>query len=72
MKCIDTERQLPDIFTIPLDAAHFASLWGGGDLVFIILMAWFDGELVFYFVYFCFSFTFPSCSPKLILFHLLY
>jgi hypothetical protein len=30
MKCIDTERQLPDIFTIPLDAAHFASLWGGG------------------------------------------
>jgi hypothetical protein len=28
MKYIDTERQLVDIFTKPLDAAHFASLQG--------------------------------------------
>jgi hypothetical protein len=31
MKYIDTERQLADIFTKPLDATHFASLWGGGS-----------------------------------------
>jgi hypothetical protein len=30
MKYIDTERQLADIFINPLDATHFASLWGGG------------------------------------------
>jgi hypothetical protein len=38
-------------------------------------MAWFEGELVFYLVYFvsfCFSFAFPSCSPKSTLLHLLY
>jgi hypothetical protein len=28
MKCIDTERQLADIFTKPLDVTHFASFWG--------------------------------------------
>jgi hypothetical protein len=28
MKFIDTERQLADIFTKPLDSSHFASLWG--------------------------------------------
>jgi hypothetical protein len=28
MKFIDTERQLTDIFTKPLDSSHFASLWG--------------------------------------------
>jgi hypothetical protein len=28
MKYIDTERQLADIFTKPLDATHFTSLWG--------------------------------------------
>jgi hypothetical protein len=28
MKYIDTERQLADIFIKPLDATHFASLWG--------------------------------------------
>jgi hypothetical protein len=32
MKYIDTERQLTDIFTKPLDATHFASLWGEGGL----------------------------------------
>jgi hypothetical protein len=30
MKCIDTERQLADIFNKPLDATCFASLPGGG------------------------------------------
>jgi hypothetical protein len=29
MKYIDTERQLADIFTKPLDVTHFASLSGG-------------------------------------------
>jgi hypothetical protein len=39
MRYIDTERQLVDIFTKPLDASRFATLRGGGDLVFAILMA---------------------------------
>jgi hypothetical protein len=44
---IDTERQLADIFTKPLDSSHFVALQeGGGELVFAILMAWFEGELV--------------------------
>jgi hypothetical protein len=50
MKYIDTKRQLPDIFTKPFDATHFASLRGGG-MVFAIPMAWFEGERVFYLVY---------------------
>jgi hypothetical protein len=28
MRYIDTERQLVDIFTKPLDSSHFAALWG--------------------------------------------
>jgi hypothetical protein len=44
MRYIDTERQLADIFTKPLDSSRFANLWGG--LVFAIHMAWFEGELV--------------------------
>jgi hypothetical protein len=52
MRYIETERQLTDIFTKPLDATRFASLrGGGGDLMFTIPMAWFEGELVFYLVY---------------------
>jgi hypothetical protein len=51
MRYIDTERQLADIFTKPLDVTHFASLRGRGDLVFAIPMMWFDRELVFYIVY---------------------
>jgi hypothetical protein len=40
IKYIDTERQLADILSKPLDATHFASLWGGGgDLVFALPMA---------------------------------
>jgi hypothetical protein len=49
IKYIDTERQLADIFTKPLDATHFASLWGA--LVFVIPVTWFKGELVFCLVY---------------------
>jgi hypothetical protein len=45
IKYIDTERQLADIFTKPLDATHFASLQR--NLVFDIPMTWFEGELVF-------------------------
>jgi hypothetical protein len=74
MRYIDTKRQLPDIFTKPLDASHFATLRGGG-LVFAILMAWFEGERVFYLIYvypFVFFVAFSSYSPKLTLFHLLY
>jgi hypothetical protein len=49
MRYIDTERQLADIFTKPLDSSRFAAL--RGKLVFAIPMAWFEGELVFYIVY---------------------
>jgi hypothetical protein len=44
MEFIDTERQLADIFTKPLDSSRFASLQG--ELVFAIPMAWFVGQLV--------------------------
>jgi hypothetical protein len=49
MRYIDTERQLADIFTKPLDSSQFADL--RGKLVLVILMAWFEGELVLYLVY---------------------
>jgi hypothetical protein len=45
MRYIDTERQLADIFIKPLDSSRFADLRRGG-LVFAILMAWFEVELV--------------------------
>jgi hypothetical protein len=44
MRYIDTERQLTDIFTKPLDYSRFADLRGG--LVFAIHMSWVEGELV--------------------------
>jgi hypothetical protein len=64
MRYIDTERQLADIFTKPLDSSRFTDLRGG--LVFAIHMAWFEGEFVFYPAYciFCFSLAFSSYSPK--------
>jgi hypothetical protein len=43
IRYIDTERQLADIFTKPLDSSQFADL--RGKLVFAILMAWFEGSL---------------------------
>jgi hypothetical protein len=53
MRYMDTERQLADIFTKPIVASRFADLRGGGrgDLVFAILMAWFEGKLIFPLVY---------------------
>jgi hypothetical protein len=42
IKYIDTKRQLADIFTKPLDVTHFVSPQGG-NLVFVIPMAWFEG-----------------------------
>jgi hypothetical protein len=32
MRYIDTERQLSDIFTKPLDSSRFAALQGGGEI----------------------------------------
>jgi hypothetical protein len=32
IKFIDTERQLADIFTKPINSSHFASLWGRREL----------------------------------------
>jgi hypothetical protein len=46
MRYIDTERQLADISTKPLDSSQFVYLWGGGRLVLAIHMGWFEGELV--------------------------
>jgi hypothetical protein len=49
MSYIDTERQLADIFTKPLDSSRFAAL--RGKLMFAILLTWFERELVLYLVY---------------------
>jgi hypothetical protein len=64
MRYIDTERQLADIFTKPLDSSQFADL--RGELVFAIHMVWFEGELVLlpYICIVCFSLAFSSYSPK--------
>jgi hypothetical protein len=64
MRYIDTERQLADIFTKPIDSSRFADL--RGELVFAIRMTWFEGGLVLFPVYciFCFCITFSSYSPK--------
>jgi hypothetical protein len=65
MMYIYTERQLADIFAKPLDSSQFADL-RGGELVFVIHMAWFEGELVLlsFILYICFSLAFSSYSPK--------
>jgi hypothetical protein len=66
IKYIDTERHLADIFTKPLDATHFASL--KGNLVFVIPMAWFERELMFYLVYtpsYLYCIAFHSYLPNL-------
>jgi hypothetical protein len=49
MKFIDTERQLADIFTKPLDSSCFASL--RGELGVCHPYGLVEGELVIYFVY---------------------
>jgi hypothetical protein len=66
IKCIDTERQLTDIFIKPLVVTRFASL--RGNLVFAITMAQFEGDLVFYLVYtisYLHHIAFHSCLPHL-------
>jgi hypothetical protein len=65
MRYIDKERQLIDIFIKPLDASHFAA-WRR-KLMFIILMAWFEEELVFHIVFlFPFAFLFYFLHIQLI------
>jgi hypothetical protein len=49
MKFINTESQLADIFTKPLDSSRFASLWG--SLVSAIPMTWFEGEFMICLIY---------------------
>jgi hypothetical protein len=65
MRYTDIERQLADIFTKPLDSSRFADL--RGKLVFVIHIAWFEGELVLWRVYciFYFYLAFSSYSSKL-------
>jgi hypothetical protein len=65
MRYIDTERQLADIFTKPLDSSQFADLWGGNWCLPSIWLG-LRGSWCFYLVYyiFCFSLTFSSYSPK--------
>jgi hypothetical protein len=72
-KYINTERQLADIFTKPLDATHFAPLrW---NLMFAIPMAWYEGDFVFYVVYtlsYLHRIAFDLYLPSLLLLHLLH
>jgi hypothetical protein len=69
MKYIDTERQLADIFTKPLDSSCFATLWGelGASHPYGLVCG---GAFVLssIFVSFYFSVVFSSYSPKLICF----
>jgi hypothetical protein len=68
MRYTDTTGQLANIFPNPLDASRFTDLWG--RLVFAILIAWFEVELVLYHVYciFCFFLALSSYSPQSICF----
>jgi hypothetical protein len=69
---IDTERQLADIFTKPLDSSQFADLRGG--LVFAIHMAWFEGELVILpciLYILLFSCIFPHTHPSHVASHVI-
>jgi hypothetical protein len=56
MRYIDTERQLADIFTKPLDSSRFADL--RGEIGVCYHMAWFEGELVLLPYILCFSHAF--------------
>jgi hypothetical protein len=65
---IDTERQLVDIFTKPLDSSRFANLRGGGGGDWCLPSIWLGlrESWCFCLVYciFCFSLAFSSYSPK--------
>jgi hypothetical protein len=62
MRYIDTERQLADIFTKPLDSSRFA----GGNWCLPSIRLGLRGSWCFCLVYciFCFSLAFSSYSPK--------
>jgi hypothetical protein len=66
IKYIDTERQLADIFTKPLNASRFTAFWG--DLMFDIPMTWFEGGACaiscIYSIFFS-SYCISSYLPKL-------
>jgi hypothetical protein len=67
MRYIDTERQLTDIFTKPLDSSRFATLWGeGGTWCLTSLWLGLRGSCCFilYICIFCFSLAFSSFPPK--------
>jgi hypothetical protein len=49
MRCIDTERQVANIFTKPLMLQNL--LICEEKLVFAIIISWFEEELVFYLIY---------------------
>jgi hypothetical protein len=74
MRYINTKRQLADIFTKPLDASHFVALHRGGrgELVFAILMSWFEGVLCFIFYTFAFLLHFLHIHLSYPLLHVLY
>jgi hypothetical protein len=65
MRYIDTERQLTDIFTKPLDSSRFADLRGRNWCLPSIWLGLRE-SWCFYLVYcvFCFSLAFSSYSPK--------
>jgi hypothetical protein len=64
MRYIDTERQLADIFTKPLDASRFADL--RGEIGVCHQYGLVLGGLMLYPLYciFCFSLALSSYSPK--------
>jgi hypothetical protein len=65
MKFIDTERQLADIFTKPLDSFRFASLRGEFGVYHPYgLVGGMACDLPWIFVSLYFSFAFSSYSPK--------
>jgi hypothetical protein len=65
MRCIDTKRQLADIFTKPLDSSQFADLREGNWCFLSVWLglrgSWF---FILYTFIFCLSLAFSSYSPK--------
>jgi hypothetical protein len=64
MRCIDTERQLVDIFIKPLNSSRFAALRGDWYLPSLWLGLRGSWCFILYICIFCFSLTFSSYSPK--------
>jgi hypothetical protein len=57
MRYIDTERQLTDIFTKPLDSSRFADLRGGGSVFGLVCGG--VGVFALFIVHFAFLLHFP-------------